>query len=140
MIGTGLSRREREVLEVLYRAESATAAEVAAALPDPPSYSSVRSTLAILEEKGHVRHEQDGKRYVYKPTRAPREAARSALRAVLDTFFGGSMAGAVQTFLSDEEAARLTPQELEEMTALLERARASRARTETGEGEGHDGR
>lgn len=136
MIGSGLSRREREVLEVLYRAETATAAEVAAALPDPPSYSSVRSTLAILEEKGHVRHEQDGKRYVYRPTRAPREAARSALRAVLDTFFGGSMAGAVQTFLSDGETARLSPQELEEMAALLDKARAARGGAESENGEG----
>jgi len=127
MIGSGLSRREREILEVLYRTGRATAAEIAAELPEPPSYSSVRSTLTILEAKGHIRHEEEGKRYVYLPTRAPQEAARSALRGVLDTFFGGSMAGAMQTFLSEREGREMSRKELEEMAAILDRARANAA-------------
>ena len=84
------SKRERQIMDVLYRLERATAADVRAGMPDPPSYSAVRTLLRILEDKGHVRHEQDGVRYVYVPKVAPAKAQRSALKHMIDTFFGGS--------------------------------------------------
>src|SRR5687767_2430458 len=84
-----LSRRERQIVDILYAQGRATAAEVQAALPDPPSYSGVRAMLRILEEKGHVRHEQDGPRYVYVPTVGRDSAKRSALRHMLQTFLDG---------------------------------------------------
>jgi BlaI family penicillinase repressor len=85
-----LSKRERQIMDVLYRLERATAADVRAGMPDPPSYSAVRTLLRILEDKGHVRHEQDGVRYVYVPKIGPAKAQRSALKHMIDTFFGGS--------------------------------------------------
>ena len=85
-----LSKRERQIMDVLYRLERATAADVRAGMPEPPSYSAVRTLLRILEDKGHVRHEQDGVRYVYVPKVAPGKAQRSALKHLIDTFFGGS--------------------------------------------------
>ena len=87
---THLSRRERQIVDALYRIGSATAAEVRQAIPNPPSYSAVRATLRILEEKGHIRHEPDGPRYVYRPSVARDQAKRSALRHLLHTFFEGS--------------------------------------------------
>jgi predicted transcriptional regulator len=105
-----LSRRERQIMEAIYSRGRATAAEVRESLPDPPSYSAVRAILRILEDKGHLRHEADGPRYVYRPT-VPREEAReSALRRVVNTFFGGSPENAVAALLEldddrlDEEA------------------------------------
>src|SRR4051812_5381730 len=85
-----LSRRERQIVDILYAKGRATAADVQTALPDPPSYSAVRAMLRILEEKGHVRHEQDGPRYVYVPTVAADRAKKTAIRHVLRTFFNGS--------------------------------------------------
>src|SRR3712207_242967 len=94
-----LSRRERQIMDVVYRLERATASEVLERLPDPPSYSAVRTLLRILEEKGHLRHEQDGPRYVYLPT-VPRDSAKeSALRHVLRTFFDNSAEAAVAALL-----------------------------------------
>ncbi|HSL17511.1 MAG TPA: BlaI/MecI/CopY family transcriptional regulator [Methylomirabilota bacterium] len=94
-----LSRRERQIMEVIYPRGRATAAEVRESLPDPPSYSAVRAMLRILEEKGHLSHSSDGPRYVYRPT-VPREEAReSALRRVVNTFFGGSPENAVAALL-----------------------------------------
>src|SRR5579862_8803547 len=90
-----LSRRERQVLDALYRAKSATCAEVQKTMTDPPSYSAVRTFLRILEEKQLVRHEQDGTRYVYIPTVERKRASRSALRHVLNTFFEGSVTQAI---------------------------------------------
>src|SRR5690242_21147664 len=104
MIGSGLSRREREILNILYGHGKASAAEVLAGLPQPPSYSAVRSLLRVLEGKGLVRHEQEGKRYLYRPTQPRSTAARSALKGVVQTFFSGSLERAVRTFLSDSEA------------------------------------
>jgi predicted transcriptional regulator len=102
-------------MDVLYRRARATAAEVQADLPDPPSYSAVRAMLRILEDKGHVRHESDGARYVYAPTVGRERAKRSALRHMLDTFFEGSAEKAVAALLdvtgrdlSDEQLARLS--------------------------------
>src|ERR687892_1753081 len=96
-----LSRRERQIVDILYSQGRATAAEVQAALPDPPSYSAVRAMLRILEEKGHVRHEQDGPRYVYVPTVTRDRAKRSALRHVLQTFFDGSTEQAITALLDE---------------------------------------
>src|SRR5256885_10772649 len=96
---TQLSRREREIMDVIYRTGRATAAEVLDQLAEPPSYSAVRALLRVLEEKGHLRHEEDGPRYVFVPT-VPRERARaSALRRVLHTFFDGSTEQAVAALL-----------------------------------------
>ena len=109
-----LSRREREIMDVLYRAGKATVAEVQAGMPDPPSYSAVRTMLRILEEKGHVRHDLDGPRYVYIPTVARDKAKRSALKHVVNTFFDGSASQVMAALLEisprdlgDEELARL---------------------------------
>ncbi len=97
-----LSRRERQALEILYELGSATAAELHERLPDPPSYSSVRSILRLLEEKGRVEHEKDGPRYVYRPTLARDDARLHALRSLLQTFFAGSTQEAVAALLDDE--------------------------------------
>src|SRR5688500_6651127 len=92
-----LSRRERQILDVLYKTGRATAAEVRQALPEAPSDSAVRTLLRILEHKGHVRHDEEGTRYVYRPTVARARAKRSALRHVLNTFFDGSTTQAILT-------------------------------------------
>lgn len=98
-----LSRRERQILDVLYRAGRATVADVRKGLPDPPSYSAVRAMLRILEEKGHVRHEQDAARYVFIPTVALHVAKRSALRHLIETFFSGSVSQVVTALLDESE-------------------------------------
>jgi predicted transcriptional regulator len=121
-----LSRRERQIVDILYSQGRATAAEVQAALPDPPSYSAVRAMLRILEEKGHVRHEQDGPRYVYVPTVARERAKRSALRHVLQTFFDGSTEQAI-TALLDESDTRLSGRELDRLAQLIDQARRTGA-------------
>ena len=117
------SRRERQIMDIIYRLERATAAEVMERLPDPPSYSAVRAMLRILEEKGHLTHAQDGPRYVYAPTVAPEQASRSALRHVMRTFFDGSPAQAMAALL-DETAAELSAEELERLSSLIDMARA----------------
>ena len=117
-----LSRRERQIVDILYANGRATAAEVQAALPDPPSYSAVRAMLRILEDKGHVRHEQDGPRYVYVPTVARDNAKRSALRHVLQTFFDGSAEQAISALL-DDGAAKLSDGELDRLAKLISLAR-----------------
>lgn len=117
-----LSRRERQILDVLYARGRATAAEVQAGLPDPPSYSAVRALLRILEDKGHVRHDQDGPRYIYRPTVARDRAKRTALRHVLTTFFDGSAAQAIAALL-DESDTRLSDPELDRLSDLIQRAR-----------------
>ncbi|HEX2446135.1 MAG TPA: BlaI/MecI/CopY family transcriptional regulator, partial [Vicinamibacterales bacterium] len=87
-----LSRRERQIVDALYKLGRASAADIRAEIPEPPSYSAVRALLRILEDKGHVRHEQDGPRYVYVPTIARDSAKRSAMRHLVQTFFDGSAA------------------------------------------------
>ncbi len=119
-----LSRRERQILDILYQRGQATAAEVQNALPEPPSYSAVRALLRILEEKGHVRHQQDGPRYVYLPTVARDNAKRSAMRHMLKTFFDGSTEQAISALL-DDEAATLSPAELDRLARLIDTARKS---------------
>jgi len=119
-----LSRRERQILDILYERGEATAADVQAALPEPPSYSAVRALLRILEDKGHVRHKQDGPRYVYLPTVARDNAKRSALRHVLKTFFDGSAEQAISALL-DESSSKLSPAELDRLARLIDTARKS---------------
>jgi len=96
----GLSRRERQIMDALYKLNEATVGEVMDLMPDPPSYSAVRATLRVLEEKGHVNHKQEGPRYLYVPT-VPRDKAQStALQHMVGTFFGGSVEQAVMALLS----------------------------------------
>ena len=109
-------------MDIVYATERATAADVLSALPDPPSYSAVRALLRVLEEKGHLRHEQDGPRYVFLPT-VPREEARSsALQHLVRTFFDGSAENAVAALI-DLEGANLEPEEFDRLSELIERAR-----------------
>ena len=117
-----VSRRERQILDVLYKAGRATAAEVQEAMPAAPSYSAVRTLLRILEDKGHVRHEQDGTRYVYLPTVAHDAAKRSALRHLLNTFFEGSSTQAIAALL-DEDSSRLSNADWDRLSAAIKRAR-----------------
>jgi BlaI family penicillinase repressor len=119
---TGLSRRERQIMDLLFRRGRATAADVQRELQDAPSYSAVRALLRILEEKGHVRHEQDGPRYVYVPKHTLHNARRSALRHVVQTFFEGSAEQAMAALI-DENGRRLSDDELRRMGELIERAR-----------------
>jgi len=123
---TDLSRRERQIIDILYSQGRATAAEVQAALPDPPSYSAVRAMLRILEEKGHVRHEQDGPRYVYVPTVGRDNAKRSALNHMLQTFFEGSAEQAISALL-DDRATKLSEAELDRLARLINQARKAGA-------------
>ena len=122
---SGLSRRERQILDILYRVGRATAAEVLAALPDPPSYSAVRAMLRILENKGHVRHEQDGPRYVFSPTLTRDAAKRSALRHLVNTFFEGS-ASQVMAALVEMSAREIDPEELSRLKRLIRNAKQGR--------------
>lgn len=119
---SSLSRRERQIMDVLFRLGEASAAEVLENLPDPPSYSAVRAQLRILEEKGQISHTQDGPRYIYRPTVAPEKARRSALRHVLRTFFDGSAERAVAALL-DDAGDDLTDADLDRLATLIEQAR-----------------
>lgn len=119
---SSLSRRERQIMDVLFRLGEATAADVLEGLLDPPSYSAVRALLRILEEKGQISHTQDGPRYVYRPTVAPEKASRSALRHVLRTFFDGSAEQAVAALL-DEAGGDLSDAELDRLASLIDQAR-----------------
>ena len=117
-----LSRREREMMDIVYRAGAATANEVRERMTDPPSYSAVRATLAILERKGRLLHDDDGTRYVYRPRIARDRARQSAIEHLVETFFQGSAADAV-TALLEQPGRELTPAELDRMARLIERAR-----------------
>ena len=116
-----LSRRERQIMEVIYAHGRATAAEVRKNLPDPPSYSAVRAMLRILEDKGHLVHESDGPRYVFMPTTPREQAQETALRGIVQTFFGGSPESAVAALLDlDNE---LDAEALERLAGRIEDAR-----------------
>jgi predicted transcriptional regulator len=117
-----LSRRERQIMDAVYRLGRATATEVLAHIPDPPSYSAVRAMLRVLENKGHVRHVLEGKSYVYAPTLARTLASRSALQNMLKTFFDGSTEKAVAALL-DITRSELTDEELERLSRLIDQAR-----------------
>ncbi len=114
-----LSRREREMMDIIYKAGRATAAEVRGGMASPPSYSAVRATLRILEEKGQVRHEQDGPRYVFRPAVARDKAKRTAVRHLLSTFFDGSTELAVATLL-DESASQLSEDDFKKLKKLID--------------------
>jgi predicted transcriptional regulator len=117
-----LSRRERQIMDFLYQHGRATAAEVQANLPDPPSYSAVRAMLRVLEEKGHTQHEQDGPRYVYRPMVARDRAKVSALRHLVRTFFDGSREQVVAALL-DDDTSQMSDDELDRLSRLIDRAR-----------------
>lgn len=117
-----LSRREREILNILYRKGRATAAEVQERLSEAPSYSAVRAMLRILETKGHATHEQDGQRYVYLPAVSRERAKRSALRHLLHTFFDNSAEQAISALLGDASPS-LSDGELSRISAMVEKAR-----------------
>lgn len=116
-----LSRRERQIMDIVYRLGEATAAEVMENLPDPPSYSAVRALLRILEEKEHLRHRQEGPRYVYVPTVPVDAAKQSALKHVLSTFFEGSVTQAVAALL-DLSRDDLSDAELVRLARLIDQA------------------
>ena len=118
----GLSRRERQIMEILFQRGKASASEVREAMEDAPGYSAVRAMLRVLEEKGHVKHLEEGLKYVYVPTVAREKAKRSAVKHVLDTFFGGSPEQIVAALL-DVSATRLTREELDRMSELIEKAK-----------------
>ncbi|HEX4276811.1 MAG TPA: BlaI/MecI/CopY family transcriptional regulator [Bryobacteraceae bacterium] len=119
-IGSQLGRRERQLVEALYKLGSATVAEVLENLPDPPSYSAVRAMLGLLEEKGYVRHKRDGIRYVYTPAIAPAKARKSALRQLVSTFFEGSPLAAAAALLEMSDP-KLSPEEREHLATLIAR-------------------
>jgi BlaI family penicillinase repressor len=117
-----LSRRERQIMDILYRLESASVGQVLAEIVGKPSYSTVRAQLRVLEEKGHVRHEEHGLRYVYAPA-VPRDvASRSALRHLVETFFDGSTEKVVAALLGGE-VARISPDELDRLARLISKGR-----------------
>ncbi len=117
-----LTRRERQIMDVIYARGRATVAEVLEGLSDPPSYSTVRTLLRLLEEKGQLRHEEAGPRYVYIPTVPREKARRSALRNILQTFFAGSTEDAMAALL-DLHDVRRGPLELDRIRALIDKAR-----------------
>jgi predicted transcriptional regulator len=117
-----LTRRERQIMDIIFRRGRATAAEVMEELTGEPSYSTVRTQLRVLEEKGHVRHEEEGLRYVYVPVMARTAARKSALRHMVDTFFDGSAENVVAALLGGE-ASRVSEEELQRIAELVAKAR-----------------
>ena len=122
-----LSRRERQIMDILGRRGRATAAEVMEDLPTETTYSTIRTQLRVLEQKGHVRHEQDGLRFVYLPAVARHAARKSALRHIVETFFDGSPEKAVAALLGGE-ATKLSGDQLERIAAILDKARKEGSR------------
>lgn len=122
MAQAGLSRRERQIMDILYRHGKASAADVRQAMKDPPSYSAVRAMLRVLEEKGHVKHESEGLKYVYGPSVGRDKAKRSAVKHLLDVFFPDSPEQVVAALL-DISGKRLTNEELDRMTRMIEEAK-----------------
>src|ERR1043165_1557086 len=114
-----LSRRERQIMDILYQKGRATAQEILEAMPDPPTYSAVRAKLRVLEEKGHVRHQEEALRYVYLPVVARETARKSALRHMVSTFFAGSVQDTVAALL-DLSSANLSKQDLDRIAELIE--------------------
>ena len=117
-----LSRRERQVMDVIYRRGQATALDVIEEIPDPPTYSAVRAILAVLEKKGHVKHKREGVKYIYTPTRSRERAAQSALTKVLQTFFDGSAEKVIAALLNSSER-KPSREDLQRMTKLIEDAK-----------------
>jgi predicted transcriptional regulator len=119
---TNLSRRERQIMDIIYQLGKASAADVLERLPDPPGYSAVRALLRLLEEKGVIKHEQDGQRYVYLPVVTREKARKSALKQMLQTFFDDSAAQAVAALL-DISRAKMTEEDLDRLSKIIEEAR-----------------
>jgi predicted transcriptional regulator len=117
-----LSRRERQIMEIVYRRGEATAGEILDDIADPPSYSAIRALLRVLVDKSHLKYREDGPRYVYTPTVSRREARTGALATVVDTFFDGSAAQAAAALLNSSQA-KLSRKDLDELSALIEAAR-----------------
>ena len=117
-----LSRREREMMNIIFAKGRATASEVMEEMPEPPSYSAVRATLRVLEQKGHLKHQHDGTRYVYIPTVNREKARVSALDQLLATFFDGSAANVVATLI-ERQKGKLSDDELDHLATLIEQAR-----------------
>ena len=115
-----LSRRERQIMNIIYQRGSASVADVLAELPDAPSYSTVRALLRILEEKGHLVHEKDGPRYIYRATEPRHQVGRSALKQIVQTFFDKSVEKTVATLVSDAE---ILDDELDRLSQLIEQAK-----------------
>lgn len=113
-----LTRREREVMEIIHRMNQATAAQVQEALPDQPKYSAVRAVLSVLEDKGHLKHRRVSRRFVYEPTVSPKRAKRNALRNLLATFYDGSPEKLVASLLNPNEQ-QLTEGEMERIRELI---------------------
>ena len=124
---TALSRRERQIMDILFRQGRATAADVMGELPNEPSYSTVRTQLRVLEQKGQVRHEDDGVRFVYMPVVARHAARKSALRHVVETFFDGSPEKAVAALLGSD-GAKLSGEQLDRIATLIDKARKDGAK------------
>lgn len=120
-----LARRERQILEALYRLGAASVNDVLAELPDPPSYSAVRTFLRILEEKGHATHTQEGAKYIYHPSKPRPPVAREALYKLMETFFGGRPEQIVNALLTDAEC-KLSDAEMERLAAMIAEARQKR--------------
>jgi predicted transcriptional regulator len=118
----GLSRRERQIMEILFQRGKASASEVREAMEDAPSYSAVRAMLRVLEEKGHLKHQAEGLKYVYVPVVTREKAKRSAVKHLLDTFFSDSPEQVVAALL-DVSSKRLTHEELDRMAEMIEKAK-----------------
>jgi predicted transcriptional regulator len=118
-----LSRREQQIMEIVYRLGEATAAQVHEQIADPPSYSAIRALLRILVDKEHLQHRADGPRYVYSPVVAPHKARAAALAGVVNNFFDGSAARAAAALLGSSHGKKLTPAELDELSDLIDKAR-----------------
>lgn len=119
---SNLSRRERQIMDILYRVDEASAADVMEQLPSPPGYSAVRAMLSVLEKKGHILHRKQGPRYVFRPVVPHEQATKSAVKHLLNTFFDGSMEEAVAALIS-AKGSKLSDEELERITRLIENAR-----------------
>lgn len=118
----GLSRRERQIMEALYRLGKASATEVRDAMPNPPTQTAVRTLLTILQEKGHVKFERDGARYIYEPVVPRDEMAKSVIDGVVQNFFGGSIERVVATLIDSQES-KLSEDQIDRLQAIIEEAR-----------------
>jgi predicted transcriptional regulator len=119
-----LSKRERQIMDVVYAHGEASVSQVLAGIPDPPMRGALRTLLRILERKGHLTHRQEGREFIYRPTQPRGQAGRSAMGRVLDVFFNGSLESAVAAHLSDpRRAARLSAEELQRLSDLIEKAK-----------------
>lgn len=126
-----LSRREREIMEIIFSIKEGTLSEIQDRMEDAPTRPALRSLLTILEEKGVLDHTKKGREFVFRPVQAPALAGKNMLRRVLDTFFGGSFSQALSTYLSDPKS-RLTEEEIRELSAFVEKAKATPGKAKRG--------